>query len=159
MALFDIELSVTKDNMLFRRACIDDFDIIKNLWKENKREFGVPYTKSIMRFIEKTNSYLMFVDDVFVGMCGFTKNRQGEIYIVCIGITSNNKRKGYELTLLKFICNLIYKRFGLCDVYAIALDGAENNNFYDKIGKCINYIEYATCIGRQYKLDRRLLHE
>lgn len=139
-----------KLNHSFRRATIDDFDIVKSLWKECKSEFGVPYTKSIVTLIEKRNLHLLFVNDDFVGMCGWRDKS-----IICLGVFAKYRGLGYGTRILKKTVALMINNNRLLPIVAVysnALDGADNNKFYDKFGEVVDYIDYKTCRTRIYEI-------
>lgn len=147
--------------MEIRRATINDFDTIYEMWKKNRKKLGTCWKATLERNINKGEFYVAFIDGRFMGMmCMHYTRKYNQYEIQALVIDDDYRGKGYGTELVKYAVGHI-KDSPLIKqevpIYVGALDGDINNRFYDRFCNIAWYNEYKTCTVRVYQVDKESL--
>lgn len=141
-----------------------NIDQVVTLYKENRDTLGIPFNRVFDEMLEDKN-FLIAVDDngIVAGFCGFKykpRMRYYEIEHLCVSPQFRNNH--IALKLLQYHLNFNYiNNLGYSllpnkpriPVVAYAVDGKENNGFYDKISTKFDNVPRKTKMLRRYYLD------
>lgn len=112
---------------MIRLANENDLEFIYKLWCKNSDTLGICWRGMILDDIQK--KYIYIIDNV-----GFIKinemKRKPVIKINAFCISPENRRKGYGKYFIDFLISKFDK-----PIILEAVRGADNNKFYDKIGR------------------------
>lgn len=131
----------------------DNIEQIKILYKKNKDALGIPYGRVFDAMIDNPNFVVCTTEDgKVVGFCGVHyRPRLGyfEIEHLCVDIYY--RKQHIAMTMLhELISKHRSQNIPFC---ALAIDGMENNNFYDRI--CDYYVKVPRkyCVLRRYTIN------
>ena len=141
-----------------------NIDQVVTLYKENRDTLGIPFNRIFDEMLEDKN-FLVAVDDngTVAGFCGFKykpTKRYYEIEHLCVSPQFRNNR--LAIRLLQYHINFNYvNNFGnsllpnkpRIPIVAFAVDGKENNSFYDKVSTHYDVEPRKTKTLRKYYLD------
>lgn len=141
-----------------------NIDQVVTLYKENRDTLGIPFNRIFDDMLEDKN-FLVAVDDngIVAGFCGFKykpTKRYYEIEHLCVSPQFRNNR--LAIRLLQYHINFNYvNNFGnsllpnkpRIPIVAFAVDGKENNSFYDKVSTHYDVEPRKTKTLRKYYLD------
>ena len=142
----------------------EDMDQVKVLYKQNRDTLGIPFNRVFDELLLDKN-FLVTKDNngYVVAFCGFKyKPRKGYFEIEHLCVSPEFRHNHLAIKLLQYHLNFNYvNNFGnslllnkpRIDVVAYAVDGKENNSFYDKISTRFKIEPRKTKILRKYYLD------
>ena len=143
----------------------DKMNQVIKLYKENRDTLGIPFNRVFEELLEDKN-FLVAVDSNsnVIGFCGFKykpRKRYYEIEHLCVSPDYRNQR--IAIKLLQYHLNFNYinnlgqsllpSKPRYIPVVAYAVDGKENNTFYDKISTHYDIEPRKTKTLRRYYLD------
>ena len=133
---------------------------VEKLYKQNRDTLGIPFNRIFSEMLEDKNFLVMEDENGYVvGFCGFKyKKKYGYYEIEHLCVDPKFRNKHVAMTLLQFQILLHYnngvnKLFLAPAVVAYAVDGADNNSFYDKISVRYDIVPKKTKVLRRYWLD------
>ena len=139
--------------MILTVPSADNIEQIKILYKKNKDALGIPYGRVFDAMIDNPNFVVCTTEDgKVVGFCGVHyRPRLGyyEIEHLCVDIY--HRKQHIAMTMLyELISKYKSQNIPFC---ALAIDGMENNNFYDRI--CDYYVKVPRkyCVLRRYTIN------
>lgn len=134
---------------------IDYVDDIKNLWKQNKDNLSIPFTKEIINPIQENRMFGIIVDGKLAGFCAYrVLKRNPAIMVDHLCVSKEFRNRGFAREILKKINSVTPKALPMV---LTCRDGSENNTFYDKFAKTYKIIEKKTMKLRLYTLNREKL--
>lgn len=141
-----------------------NIDQVIKLYKENRDTLGIPFNRIFDEMVEDKNFLIMVnSNNDVVGFCGFKYKpikKYYEIEHLCVSPAFRNNH--IAIKLLQYHLNFNYvNAFGnsllpisrTIPVVAYAVDGKENNSFYDKISTHYDIVPRKTKVLREYYLD------
>lgn len=151
-------------NFYIKNPDTSNIDQVISLYKDNRDTLGIPFSRIFERMLEDKN-FLIIVDDngTVAGFCGFRYKpvkKYYEIEHLCVDTKFRNNH--LALRLLQYHLNFNYVNnlgtnllsIGLkIPVVAYAVDGKDNNSFYDKFSSKFDIVPRKTKILRRYYLD------
>ena len=142
--------------MEIRKATIDDFDTIYEMWKKNRKKLGTCWKATLERHIKKGEFYVAYIDNKFMGMiCIHYYKKYNQYEIAPLVIAEEYRGQGHGTELVKYVVNQIENND--IPIYVGALDGDINNKFYDRFCNIAWYNEYKTCTTRVYEVEKERL--
>lgn len=141
-----------------------DMDQVKVLYKQNRDTLGIPFNRVFDELLLDKNFLIMKDDNGYVAaFCGFKyKPRKGYFEIEHLCVNLKFRHNHLAIRLLQYHLNFNYvNNFGnsllpnkpRIAVVAYAVDGKENNSFYDKISSRFDKVPRKTKTLRRYYLD------
>ena len=133
------------------------------LYKQNRDTLGIPFNRVFDELLEDKHFLVAMVNDVVIGFCGFKykpRKRYYEIEHLCVH--PDFRKNHVAIKLLQYHFNFNYiNNLGQSllpnrpriPVVAYAVDGKENNSFYDKISTKYDIEPRKTKTLRRYYLD------
>lgn len=122
--------------MNIRYANLNDVSNLITIWNQNgKNVLTIPYKSELNELISKNSFFVLEDNNAIIGFCGYKKmQRDPEIRICHLLIKSEHRNCGYGKYLLNYVIDNIKKiNTNNLDIVLYCKDGAENNNFYDKL--------------------------
>lgn len=150
--------------MEIRVATEDDFDTVYNMWKAERKVLGPPWKSTLTDQLKKQEFHLAYDGEQLVGMvCLHYSKKYVRYEIIALVVLPEFRRKGYASEMLEYVLNTKTQKKTLLGDVKIpvllgALDGAENNKFYDTFCTVEWFNEYKTCRTRVYQVDEERLH-
>lgn len=117
----------------YRFATLNDLDNIKALWNKNTSVLGRYFISSLQEEILASKLLVAYDNDILVGFGGvYPRLREGLVEIDGLCVNSAYRGNHIASTLISMM-----QQYGL-PIVAEAVDGADNNKFYEKIGEKIS---------------------
>lgn len=117
------------------RVKLDEIEDIIKLWKLDAKALGIPYRTKMKELIEAGIFYCFRDNGKIVAFCSYeVKKRTPRITIYAIFVHPDYRHRGYAMKFLNRIvrdCEYLLE-IGY-NLIAEAVDGSENNSFYDKL--------------------------
>lgn len=143
------------------KATPQDFVMLYDLWKKNRKKLGPCWKVTLEKRIGKGEYYYALEEDKCIGMvCMHYSKKYVRYELDALVISDEYRHRGYGTKLVKYVVDKT-RSHNLLDecvpVYLSALEGDENNQFYDRFCTVEWYNHYKTCTTRIYKVDRQKL--
>lgn len=140
-----------KNNIML--ATENDIEQIKKLWKKQGDVLGIPYNNTIIELIR--NKALFCIKDEnrnVIAFCGYKIMKRKKIAkIVHLVVAEEHRRRKLGVLLVWYIFNILAPK--KLPIVAECKSGADNNYFYDKIGRLVATKQCKTMDVRLYVLD------
>ena len=142
-----------KSSMVICIATGNDIEQIKKLWKKQGDVLGIPYNNTIIELIRNKALYcIKDENENVVAFCGYKIMKRTKVAkIVHLVVAEEHRRKKLGVSLVWYLYNILIPK--KLPVVIECKDGADNNYFYDKIGRLITTKHCKTMDVRLYVLD------
>ena len=131
----------------------DNIEKIKVLYKKNKDALGIPFGRVFDAMIDNQDFVVCISDNgEIMGFCGIQyRPRLGYFEIEHLCVDTLYRKQHIATVMLKTLIS----RYRLCCLpfCALAIDGMENNTFYDRISKGYTKVPRKHCTLRRYIID------
>lgn len=161
--LKEIQQGNLKTNFYIANPDESHIEQIKKIYNQNRDTLGIPFSRVFDEMLVDPNFLVLLTDqNTVAGFCGFKyrpRKNYYEIEHLCIDVPY--RRKGLAIKLLQFQLNFNYVvncprsllYLQSVPVVAYAVDGKDNNIFYNNISKKFDIVPKKTKILRKYYLD------
>lgn len=112
---------------------LDDFEAVKQLWKENPKNFSVPYTKELTEILESNQYFGIYQNNELICMGGFKiMKRNPEIRLIHLCVKKEFRGQGLGILMVRHISDEVEKLNSNLEFCCYYRQGAKNNTFWAK---------------------------
>ena len=153
-----------KTNFYITNPDTSNIEQIIRLYKDNRDVLGIPFNRVFDQILgDKTFAVIVLQDNTVAGFCGFKykpRKQYYEIEHLCVDKKFRNNH--FAIILLKhhlennyrpIIRQKLFVQSQRVPIVAYAVEGAENNSFYDRFSTRFDVVPKKTKVLREYFLD------
>lgn len=135
-----------------------NIDRVKSLYLKHRDSLGIPFERVFDAMLDNKNFVVAMDGELVIGLCGIHfRKRYGfyEVEHLCVDSAYRNQHIAIRMLQILFSKAISQNRRLFCyPVFcAYAIDGMENNKFYDRL--CTNYhlVKRKNIVLRRYYFD------